>query len=231
MPRVLAADFSHEILGRDYMVQSLLDGIPATEHLRTYPRSAWLAYYRQLGEIARRVHDVRGPAFGPIAGPAYGSWSEAVAASLEDIAADMEGIGLDASDLRKVITSAHHHHAVLDEITEPRMLTGDLWLPNTQLDHYAPEPVIIGTYDFDRTWWGDPAADWTIRMITAKSDERTAFWVTYGPLDQSEDALWRSQIYEARHPGAIRLERHRLGNREGVRASYDSMADILASMG
>ncbi|MFF6642283.1 hypothetical protein ACFY83_34315 [Streptomyces althioticus] len=45
---------------------------------------------------------------------------------MEDIAADLEGIGLDASDLRKVITSAHHQ-AVLDEITEPRMLTGDLW--------------------------------------------------------------------------------------------------------
>ncbi|MEL5957563.1 aminoglycoside phosphotransferase family protein [Streptomyces sp. CLV115] len=69
MPRVLAADFTHEIIGRDYMVQSLLDGIPATEHLRTYPRSTWPVYYRQLGEIARRVHDVRGPAFGPITGP------------------------------------------------------------------------------------------------------------------------------------------------------------------
>lgn len=127
LPRVLAADFTHEVLGRDYMVQSLRDGIPATEHLRTYPRSAWPVYYRQLGEIARRVHDVRGPAFGPIAGPAYGSWSEAVAASLEDIASDLEGIGLDASDVRKVIMAAHHHLAVLDEITAPRMLAGDLW--------------------------------------------------------------------------------------------------------
>lgn len=130
MPRVLAVDFTHEIIGRDYMVQSLLDGIPATEHLRTYPRSVWPVYYRQLGEIARRVHDVRGPSFGPIAGPAYGSWSEAVAASLEDIAADLERVGLDAADVRKVLTEVHHHQAVLDEITEPRMLAGDLWLPN-----------------------------------------------------------------------------------------------------
>lgn len=231
LPLVLAIDFTHEILGRDYMVQSLLDGIPATEHLRTYPRSAWPVYYRQLGEIARRVHDVRGPAFGPIAGPAYGSWSEAVVASLEDIAADLEGIGLDASDVRKVIMAAHHHQAVLDEITEPRMLAGDLWLPNTQLDHHAPEPVITGTYDFDRTWWGDPAADWTIRMVTAKPAERQAFWETYGTVNQSEDAAWRQKIYEARHLGAIRLERHRLGNHEGVRASYESMATVLAAAG
>ncbi|MFI5689676.1 hypothetical protein [Streptomyces sp. NPDC051636] len=57
------------------------------------------------------------------------------------------------------------------------------------------------------------------------------FWEVYGRLDQSENALWRRQVYEARHLGAVRLERHRLGNYEGVRASYDSMADILAAVG
>ncbi|MFD7282654.1 hypothetical protein ACFV80_37965 [Streptomyces sp. NPDC059862] len=86
-------------------------------------------------------------------------------------------------------------------------------------------------YDFDRTWWGDPAADWTIRMVMAKSDERSAFWEMYGPVDQSENAVWRQKVYEARHLGAVRLERHRLGNQEGVRASYDSMADILCTVG
>ncbi|MFG2440797.1 phosphotransferase family protein [Streptomyces sp. NPDC048508] len=127
LPRVLAADFTHEIVGRDYMVQSFLDGVPAAEHLRTYPRSVWPVYYQQLGQIARRVHDVRGPAFGPITGPVYGTWSEAVVASLEAIATDLEGVGLDASDVRKVITAAHRNRAVLDEIAEPRMLAGDLW--------------------------------------------------------------------------------------------------------
>ncbi|MFB7915436.1 hypothetical protein [Streptomyces sp. NPDC056061] len=34
-----------------------------------YARSLWPVYYRQLGEITRRVHDVHGPAFGPVTGP------------------------------------------------------------------------------------------------------------------------------------------------------------------
>jgi hypothetical protein len=125
--------------------------------------------------------------------------------------------------------AAHDHQAVLDEITEPRMLAGDLWLPNTQLDQHAPEPVITGVYDFDRTWWGDSAADWTIRMVMVKSDERQAFWETYGPLNQSEEARWRQKIYEARHLGAIRLERHRLGNHEGVKDSYRAMSQVLSA--
>ncbi|MFI5690139.1 phosphotransferase family protein, partial [Streptomyces sp. NPDC051636] len=129
-------------------------------------------FYRQLGEIIRRVHTVRGPSFGPVAGPAYGTWSEAVAASLEDIATDLEGVGLDAADVRKIVAAVVRHQAVLDEITEPRLLGGDLWVPNVLLDHDASEPTITGVYDFDRTGWGDPAADWTIRMVMAKAQDR-----------------------------------------------------------
>ncbi|WP_345400039.1 phosphotransferase [Nonomuraea salmonea] len=29
MPRIIAADWSHELIGRDYLVQTLLDGVPA----------------------------------------------------------------------------------------------------------------------------------------------------------------------------------------------------------
>ncbi|MFF8532042.1 hypothetical protein ACF07B_08750 [Streptomyces sp. NPDC015532] len=39
----------------------------------------------------------------------------------------------------------------------------------------SPTPVISGVLDLDRNLWGDPAADWTIRMAGAKTDERTAF--------------------------------------------------------
>lgn len=127
MPQVLAADWSHEVIGRDWVIQTHLDGVPAPEHLGTYPRTAWPAFFRQMGAIARSVHDVRGPHFGPVGGPGYGTWSEAVITSLEEIAADLDGAGLDAADVRKVAAVAAHERAVLDEVTEPGLLTGDLW--------------------------------------------------------------------------------------------------------
>ncbi|MFD8561282.1 phosphotransferase family protein [Streptosporangium canum] len=233
MPRVIAADWSHEVIGRDWMVQSLLDGVPAPERLGAYPRSARPGFFRQMGAIAKTVHAVRGPHFGPVAGPPYTTWSQAVIASLQDIAADLDGLGLDAADLRKVTAVAADRHTVLDEITEPRMLSGDLWTVNVMLDDTAPEPVIIGVLDMDRTLWGDPAADWTIRMALARpGTERDAFWYGdgYGALDRSASAVWRSRIYEARHIGAIRLERHRLGNAEGLRGTYDDLASVLAEL-
>ncbi|MFF3735139.1 phosphotransferase family protein [Streptomyces sp. NPDC002476] len=212
------------------MIQTHLDGVPAPEHLGAYPRTAWLAFFRQMGAIARSVHDVRGPHFGPVGGPEHGTWSEAVIASLEKIAADLDGAGLDAGDVRKAAAVATQGRATLDEVTEPGLLTGGLWTVNTLLDPKTPEPVISGVLDFDRAWFGDPAADWTIRMATAKEDERTVFWESYGALDRSPAAVWRARIYEARHLGAIQLERHRLARTDAVRESYDTLANVLAGL-
>ncbi|MFF2431642.1 phosphotransferase family protein [Streptomyces mirabilis] len=210
------------------MVQTLLDGVPAAERLGAYPRSTWPGFFRQLGEVARTVHAVRGQHFGPVAGPGHTTWGEALTYSF--IAADVDAAGLDATDLRKVADLVDQHRATFDEITEPRLLSGDFWTINCLLDASAPAPALSGVIDFDRTLWGDPQADWTIRMATAKADQRQAFWETYGPLEQSESAAWRQKIYEARHLGALRLERYRLGNQEGVDARYESMADILAAV-
>lgn len=230
MPQVLTADWSHEVIDRDWMIQSHLEGVPAPEHLGTYPRTAWPVFFRQMGAIARSVHDVRGPRFGPVNGPGYATWGEALLASLEEIAIDLDRAGLDAADVRKVKAVAAHERAVLDEITEPRLLTGDLWTVNALMDPAAPGPAITGVLDFDRCLFGDPAADWTIRMARAKNDERTAFWESYGALDHSPAAMWRAQVYEARHLGAVRLERFRLAKTDAVRESYGAMADVLAGL-
>ncbi|MEU1034378.1 hypothetical protein ABZ402_37850 [Streptomyces mirabilis] len=59
--------------------------------------------------------------------------------------------------------------------------------------------------------------------------ERTAFWETYGSSDDLPSAMLRARIYEARHLGAVRLERHRLDNPAGVAASYEAMVTVLAA--
>ena len=236
MPKVIAADWSHDVLGRDWMVETMLDGVAASgpHGLIAYPRETWGGFFRQIGAVAKAVHAVAGPHFGPVSGPGHPRWSQAVAAFLADIVADLDAVGLAADDLRKVAAIAAEQRSVLDEITEPRLLTGDLWTVNVLMVEGAPEPTISGVVDFDRTLWGDPAADWTIRMAMAKpGTEREAFWddAGYGAPERSSGARWRAHIYEARHLGAIRLEHHRLGDTEGVRGTYGDLEDILAEVG
>jgi aminoglycoside phosphotransferase (APT) family kinase protein len=231
MPRTLAIDFTHEVIGRDYLFQTMLEGVPAPNGLAGYPRPQWTSFFRQMGTIARSIHAVRGNRFGPVAGPAFATWSEAVIASLQDVAADLDEAGLDATDVREVAEAAAMHTAVLDEITEPRLLHGDLWTVNTMIAPCAPEPTITGVFDCDRTSWGDPESDWTI-FLAARSpgSERDAFWETYGALASTAGAARRSLFYRARHIGGARLERHRLGHSKDLLGTYDDMRDVLAHL-
>jgi aminoglycoside phosphotransferase (APT) family kinase protein len=225
LPRTLAADFTHQVIGRDHVFQAVLDGRPAPEVLPTYERTGHGPYFRQLGTITRAIHDVRGPGFGVVAGPHFARWSEALIAYFADNAADAEDAGLDASDLREVGERAERDAGLLDEITEPRLLHGDLWHVNVML---APDLTITGVFDHDRSWWGDPAADWTIHRASAKpGTERDAFWDTYGLPGLSPESRRRALYYRARHIGAVRLERRRLGTGALLDESYVELAGLL----
>jgi aminoglycoside phosphotransferase (APT) family kinase protein len=188
--------------------------------------------HRRLGEIARTIHAVRGDRFGPVAGPAFATWSEAVVASLADTAADLDDAGLDSTDVREVAAIAIRQRAVLDEITEPRLLNGDLWTVNVMIAPDAPEPTITGVLDCDRTSWGDPESDWPIFMAGKRpGTERDAFWEAYGTLATTPGAARRSLFYRARHIGAARLERHRPGHAGDVPDTYRELREVLAWRG
>ena len=230
LPRTLAADFTHQLLGRDYLFQTLLDGLPAPDGLGGYPRSAWPSFYGQLGAIARTVHDVRGARFGPVAGPAHDTWSQALIGYFTDAVADLRDAGLDAEDVRRLADAAARHRDVLDQVAEPRLLHGDLWTVNVLIDPAAPEPTITGVVDSDRGWWGDPLADWTIyRALQRQGAERTAFFDSYGQLPGAGGDELRARFYLARHLVGVRLERHRL-DQDGVADTYDEVRAVLAGL-
>ncbi|WP_042804694.1 aminoglycoside phosphotransferase family protein [Streptomyces sp. C] len=230
MPHVLAADFTQAVIGRDWMIQSFLPGTPAPELLGSYSKETHTAFFRRMGEITAAVHAVAGSWFGPMGGPGHRRWSEAVAASLNLIAEDVESCGLDAADLRQAADAAQARAHVLDEVSVPRLLTGDLWTVNTMLAEGASVPTICGVLDMDRTWWGDPEADWPTRMARAKQDERLSFFEAYPAPAATAGVRWRRHVYEVRHLGALRLERHRLGNQAGVRDSYPAVAAELSAL-
>lgn len=231
LPRALAADFTHDLIGRDYLFQSLLSGLPGPEGLAAYPAERHGALYRQLGEITRRVHGVRGDRFGPVAGPWHAVWSEAIVGYFTDLAADLDDAGLDASDARQLAAAAARDRPLLDEVTGPRLLHGDLWIGNLMLEPGADEPVICGVFDNDRVSWGDPEADWPVFLAGLKpGSSRDMFWDGYGARPSGPAAARRSKYYQARHIGAIRLERHRLGQADRVPETYQQMDDLLAQL-
>jgi aminoglycoside phosphotransferase (APT) family kinase protein len=225
MPRTLMVDFTHEVIGRDYLFQTMLDGVTAPDRLPDYPRPEWAPFFAQLGTLSRRIHDVRGESFGWVAGPRYARWSEAFRGFLADVAAAHDDAGLDASDIRETIALAARQPDVFDEITEPRLLHGDLWMTNVMISPTAPEPVVTGLVDCDRATWADPAADFAVFRVSEKpGTERDAFWDTYGRPPSTPSAAQRSRFYRILHVATLRFEASRSSG--GTASVLDSTAVI-----
>jgi aminoglycoside phosphotransferase (APT) family kinase protein len=232
MPRTLMVDFTHEVIGRDYLFQTMLDGVTAPDRLPDYPRPQWAPFFAQLGTLSRRIHDVRGESFGWVAGTRYARWSEAFRGFLEDVAAAHDQAGLDASDIRETIALAASQPDVFDEITEPRLLHGDLWMTNVMISPTAPEPVVTGLVDCDRSTWADPAADFAIFRISEKpGTERDAFWDTYGRPASTPSAAQRSRFYRILHLATLRFEANRSsGGKASATGSTTAIRDVIRQL-
>ncbi len=233
IPRTLAADFTHQIVDRDYMIQTLLTGVSAADGLAAYPPERWPSYYRQLGSITRAIHDVRGERFGPVVGPGHDTWSHALRAQFRELAAEVEAADLDPDGVRRVIAAIDVHRGALDEVSEPRLLHGDLWQLNILISPDAAEPTITGVLDYDRASWGDPLADWTIHQIrNLPSPEADPFWKSYGRPADTESSELRWQFYRARHLIGSRLDIQRRGmNIDEIPPKYWDVTDVLARLG
>lgn len=230
LPCIHFADFTHQLIGRDYLFESLLPGVPAPEGMARYPRPQWSSMFRHIGELMRRIHVVTGPAFGPIAGPHYSRWSEALAAYFGTAAADVRDAGCDPGDVFALADAVVRFRDVIDEIAHPQLLHGDGWTANFLVDPDTADLALTGICDWDRAEWGDPLADWAIqRALLRPGSERETFWDGYG-RPRSDAAGIRQHIYRARHVLGFRLDYIRSGNKDGIVETYQEIDDILIEL-
>ena len=55
LPQTLAADFTHDLIGRDYLIQTRLYGVPADQRLGDFATAEQGAFFQQLGEITKVI--------------------------------------------------------------------------------------------------------------------------------------------------------------------------------
>ena len=150
---------------------------------------------------------------------------------LTSLIRDLEDVRLDSSDVRCLLDIAQTNQRLLDEITRPQLLHGDLWTVNVLVKRDEQGPHITAILDSDRISWGDPMADWTIFLLHRNvGTEVDAFWETYGQPEKNLGALFRQLIYQGRYLGGARLEHHRLHHPEAVKHSYQDMQTVIEAL-
>lgn len=241
MPRTIMADFTRQLVDRDYVFQTFLAGERWDEVADTLTESETGGLWEQFGRVTKTIHDTAGAAFGgPHPLPEFPTWSQAVLYRLERALEAMAAERLDLTDMTSVLDAARHNTASLDAIRRPRLLHGDLWLFNILIERGAGGPRITGVLDADRAWWGDPMADWTMFVLEKSASPETQplherFWDAYGRPEATPASGFRAAVYEALNVGLALpwAARHDDGDtvRMGQRDLRAAAASLAANVG
>jgi aminoglycoside phosphotransferase (APT) family kinase protein len=193
VPGVDFADTSHELVDADWFFMPFVDadnlGI-VKEHLDPVQVTA---YNEALGATNRELNEIRGPWFGPLAGPGDPSWRVVFTGIVEDVLRDGERRGVDIGwDYDVVRTTLARHAHVLDEVTEPRFVEWDLWDSNVMVR----DGRIVCLIDHERALYGDPLmeAGFVASQVPTFGDA-TAFMRGYGWTELTADEQLRRRLY------------------------------------
>ena len=191
VPDVLYADFSHELLPADWFVMTLIKG----RHPGGEKGEEAAALAEELARMAASMHKVKGEGFGYIQRGLRPSWHEAVRAMTEDLLRDAEKKGVRSRRGEKLLRLIDKHAGTLNK-AECRMVNYDIWMPNIIVQETA-EGKKFWWIDPERSFWGDPVADFVCleffkpfrkKTLSARAyNERADVPVT---LSREEEIRW-----------------------------------------
>ena len=233
LPSIIMADFTHQVLDRDYMFQSWMPGAVWSEVNKDLTPGEHEDLWRQFGRLVKAISSVQGEAFGLVQyGSQFPTWSLTLIDWLESTINDAESSSLDTALLCRLLEIVRDNTALLDEITRPRLLHGDLWLFNLLIQRTKDGPRIVGVLDADRGSWGDPLADWTFFLLSrrASPQEQALFWQEYGQPADDPGTLFRAQVYKGLHQGKILSVARRDGKERAVNRSYRALAEAVSAL-
>jgi aminoglycoside phosphotransferase (APT) family kinase protein len=233
MPKTLLVDFTHQLIDRDYIFQTFIEGERWDDVWEELTAEENYILWDQFGNIMRQIHEVRGERFGlPRPGFQFERWSQTVADRLERTLRAAEDLQLEVTDITRLLELVREHPQGLDEICIPRLLHGDLWLFNLLIRRGAGEPSIVGLLDADRSWWGDPMADWTMFILAhAEPEEGHArFWQAYGQPEDTSGAQFRKTVYDGLHAATALVWSSTHDDEETVKRAYGTLRDVAKGL-
>jgi len=180
VPKIVASDFSRNLIDRDFLIMPLLPGSPlSTAQLN---RTAYSKALREWGRYVAEIHTLTDPDyhFGYLGEhccmSAHSSWRSAFTDMFQRELQDVLACGVYTQnmvdDSSKLLES---NASFFDCCKYPRLCHGDLWVTNLLVDTGGD---VTGLIDFDRACWGDE--EWDLAIAEYCGITRPDFWEGYG---------------------------------------------------
>lgn len=155
IPKVLFYDNTKRLLDSEYFFMTKIAGTPYLKIKDTLSQSDRTAIEIEIGEIERKINNIKGASFGYVSRDAKKStkWSEAFWNMFFDILLDGKDneVKLPAEyvAISKLVSARLR---VFDQVTEPHLVHWDLYDGNIMINNGK----ISGIIDFEKSLWGDP---------------------------------------------------------------------------
>ena len=240
LPKTLLADFTHQIIGRDYVLQTFLEGDRWSDIEDDLTEEENVDLWRQCGEIVKRIHETAGEGFGyPYPGMSFSGWHDVMLNRFSRIAQSLKDHGADISYFADIFSLVRSVPAAFNDVQTSHLLHGDLWTFNLLVTRKDEKPTISGVLDTERAWWGDPLADWIMFCLSIRKEEEewqeriSAFYEGYGALEISPARQFRQQVYNAMHIGSSVVWGAKHGNRADIergRKDLQRIAGLLPKL-
>lgn len=178
VPRILAADFTREMIDRDFLIMDKVPGRPLTEARVTASQQA--SILRATGRYLRQAHDLTAETYGYIGEhhpmePAA-TWPAAFEVMwnrlIDDVVAVDGYTPAEARFMRDLYADRADHFT---HETPSRFLHMDIWHQNILVDGRG---AITALVDWDRALWGDPEIEFAVLDYCGIS--APPFWEGYG---------------------------------------------------
>lgn len=172
-PRILACDYSHEEIPCDYFFMEYVKGVIWKDCAETISPENRRQLMYELGKCNAAVHSVKGSWFGYIKEDKrfqFHTWGAAFSSMMSDLLEDgrKRSCELPYDAIRDMVKKQED---CLNEIKTPYLVDFDMWAGNVFIDE-ASHSHITGIIDFERSFFGDPAADLISAMMLFEDVEQ-----------------------------------------------------------
>lgn len=229
MPKTLLVDFTHQLINRDYIFQTFIEGERWDDVMDELTSEENNILWGQFGMFLKQIHHVHGETFG-ISRPGFEfpRWSQTIMDRLERTLQSARDNQLEMPFLDSILDLIRANPEELDEIKIPHLLHGDLW-PFNILVTRQNQPSIVGILDADRSWWGDPMADWTMFILAhaEKEEGHSHFWKAYGQPADTKSARFRASVYNAMHAGTAFIWASKHQDEETVTRAKGTLGEVM----
>jgi aminoglycoside phosphotransferase (APT) family kinase protein len=181
-PKVICSDFSRSLIPSDYFFMSALKGQSMHSLRRKLNQTQKENIKSKLGDYFAQLHQIKGNYFGYFTDKPelqFPTWKEAFRHMLKTILADGERlkVKLPYERIERIVSKQEY---LLEAVTSPSLVSFDLWPGNIMLVQNGSDYEIEAIIDFERSFWGDPYADFPPAFILFKDvREEQGFWKSY----------------------------------------------------